>query len=84
MNKVQKKIMLISLVLILFSIIFPPYKAVIDHVVYKTGWSFIFSLGMMDIEGYSYYKQIRFDVLFCEVLAIVVLAGILFVTLKKK
>jgi len=90
-HKTQKIIILFFLLVLLFSVLYPPYfierKSTRVTIVTGTGWDWIFNLkaqaGGSGTYSWINYKKIRFEILLCEILAIVILAGIFIVLAKK-
>lgn len=91
MNKAQKIIILFFLLVLLFSVLYPPFfverKTLNVTAVIGTGWDWIFNLKSRferkDKIYWTDYKKIRFDILSCEILAIGILAGFFIVLAKK-
>lgn len=92
MNKAQKIVILIALVIVLFSVVYPPYLTIRDGVIKNSvrgsDWDWIFNLKSERKEVGEYvftdYQKIRFDILLCEILAIGILATFLVLIVGKK
>lgn len=91
MNKTQKIIIIMALIILIFAIMHPPYlvlrsSGIRDYII-GSGWDWIFNLKAEKIKSGGYtsfqYQKIRLDVLLCEILAIGILVGF-FVVLAKK
>lgn len=91
MNKIQKAIVLFFLLVLLLIVLYPPYyiesKWPSRSVISGTGWDWIFNLKSQPrSKGSAYwidYQRIRFEILVCEILAVVILAGIFLLITKK-
>jgi len=86
MNRPQKIIVILSLVLILASSLFPPYLVIrstpLGKITVDSGWGCLFSFKIMHTQYYE-YQAIRLDVLALEILALVTLGGIGLFIFKK-
>lgn len=91
MNKTQKIIILFFLLVLLFSVLYPPIvierRLTEARAIKGTGWDWIFNMNSQTepIGDYVFnvIKRIRFDILLCEILAIVILAGFFIILTKK-
>lgn len=97
MNRAQKIIVILSLVLILVAFLFPPYLVMRNTTLGKvpwgsnrvvdSGWGCLFGFKTMRTQtNYGYYDEyqtIRPDVLALEILAVVTLGGIGLFIFKK-
>jgi hypothetical protein len=97
MTKTQKIIILAAAVLIILSLLYPPYYAInrlsddLKGLIVKSGWGWISMINRIDKYPFeatgnmviTNYK-IRFDVLSLEIFGILVLAGAAHLTTKKR
>jgi len=96
MNKSQKWVVNIALLVIIISVLIPTfnqYKTVITDnsnitIITGTGWNFVWKINKTSMDGNSavtmieYYK-IRFDILILELIGIIALGGFFFLLFKK-
>jgi len=87
MNRPQKIIIVLSLVLILFAFLFPPYFVIRSNaqgkIIIDSGWGSLFNFETTKNSYYYEYQAIRPDVLALEILAVVTLGGIALFIFKK-
>lgn len=88
----KKNIVALGLLGILFSILYPPYWTIVNRpgvtkYIVDSGWGLIWNLKAEEsVTGNHYwtYQKIRFDILICEIFAIITLPGIFTLVEKKK
>ena len=90
MNKRQRLIIAIGFVLILLSVLCPPYYRVVQTYlgqksIYQSGWTFIFNIKVIAGSGrVSIRNEIRFDILFLAIFIIVILTSFAIFLSKKQ